>query len=200
MGSTPRTEITRLEQSRFQFTLRELLIAFVFVAVLLSIHVSTEGIVTRLVVPHTCSGIVALLLFGLSGYFAWKRSDCHNAFWILVIAWHFALIDTLWRLISTFTIIDSLTPPAWWLLAKYGLVLAGITLPVLCSIPTICLILSRIQKPLPRANTWFTAAAMVAFVDIAVIVFCTVAILGAPVSQDGTLHLFDHYTHYRDAK
>jgi hypothetical protein len=83
---------------RFQFTVRELLIAVAGIAVVLAIHVSTAGIVTRLVVPRTYAGSVALFLIALSCYFSWKRSDCHNAFWILVIAWYFGLTDILCRL------------------------------------------------------------------------------------------------------
>jgi hypothetical protein len=49
------------------------------------------------------------------------------------------------------------------------------------------LIFSRIQKPLPSPNTWSAAAAMLAFVDIAIIGFGTVAILGVRILPGGVI-------------
>ncbi len=161
-------------------TIKGLLLVVAAIAVVLALHVNTAGMVTRQVLPKTYSGIIALSLLAVSCYCSWQRSDCPNAFWIAILAWYFALIDILWRLISTFSGIHGMQ--LFFLLrVQYEAILTGITLPFLCSIPPVYLLLSRIEKPLSLANIRFATAAMVALVDIAIIELSIVALFGTHI-------------------
>lgn len=103
-----------------------------------------------------------------------------------LVAWCFALVDSLFGIADTFLIINGGTPTASEMLPKYEAVLSGFVLPGLLTTPIVWLVMTG-RATVSRASRWFTAAVMLACIDLVVISLLTVAIFGVRVSPDGTV-------------
>lgn len=170
----------------FQFSLRDAAIGMGVVGCGIWFHQATGGRLARLVMPETYCGLLAIGCIGLATLYAGKRGDVENACWLLVVGWLLALLETLDRLILATGVISPGPSAASLAVAQYHAIPAGLTLPMLCSVPAVYWILANIRQPVSRANRWFTVIAMFAIVDVLVVILNTVSCFGVIV-RDGII-------------
>ncbi len=175
-------------QRQFQFTTEWCFVAVTLAALLIAINQWSMGTIWSKIAPNGSAGWMAMLGFAIAFVLTSVRSTRSDLAWgVLLVAWCFALIDSLCEVISSIVIINGQSLLALEVLALYETVLAAPVIPGLLSIPTVCLRLGQPTNGLSKATCWLTASIMVAMVDVVLVALFSVTILGVRFLRDGSV-------------
>jgi hypothetical protein len=147
-----------------QFTIRALLATTALFAVALSINACTHGMLWRMIAPRGLAGYSGILFLLASVYCAVTRCDLNNVVGLALIGWGLVLTSIVTRLLDCFPVgcFTPTTATASDMMPIYRLVVSGVTLPVLLSIPVIHAVLSDRGTHLSRGNRWCVLGILIA--------------------------------------
>ena len=159
-------------------------------AILVIVNRWLHGILWPIVAPNGSSGCLAIICFAIAIVLFANRFDQNLAWGTFLVAWSFALIDSLTGIVNSFQKINGGSVKAGEMLPHYESVLSGFVIPGLLTVPVAWLVMTYRNIAFSKASCWFTAALLLAMIDVVVVVLLSVTILGVHIASDGTVEWF----------
>ncbi len=170
---------------QFQFTIRTMLVVTTAVALFFGLLHYAGGEFWRVIAPNGLMSYAALLIFPFSWHAARVRNR-NSAYCLVAFAWNLILLDTVIGIVRWWSEVPICGPDdPQYFFCPYNILLVGIVLPWVSTIPVIWVLLARQGDPLQSGTKWCVLSTVVAFLNVLIVTLFTVGITTVRLGADG---------------